>query len=100
MILLGPKFELPNAGNGIVSMSCLLCIVLNHLMTRTTPVSENETFPLASCLKGSKEALVCGNKLDSLKKEKKLSTICTSKKKVLQSHSKLSQAVITFVKAG
>ena len=40
-------------------------------MSRSAAVSESITSPLAKCREGSNEVTVCGNKFDSLKKEKK-----------------------------
>ena len=57
-------------------MSDLDCKVLDHLIQGVAPTLENNTSPLASCLVASKDNIVCGSKLDCLRKE----TYATSSK--------------------
>ena len=54
----------------MVLMSVLDCRVLDHFINKVAPSLVKSTSPLANCLVGSKDPTACGNKLESLRKEK------------------------------
>ena len=63
--------ESPNIG--IVCISVLFCIVLDHLTSTFAPWSVSIISPWANCLEGSKAAIECGSVLEIRRKVKNAS---------------------------
>ena len=67
----GHKGDLPKAGIQMVVVFLRFWMVLDHFIITVMASEEKIRSPLHNCLVGSKEALLWGNKFESLRKEKK-----------------------------
>ena len=68
---IGQKSERPKSGIAMVRVVFLSWIVFDHLMITVAPACVNIMSPLVICLVMSNCFVVCGNKFDKRRKEKK-----------------------------